>query len=267
MAYYLLGQFRKVLHILLRETLARRQDYALAGMDAQRVEILHVADGNAAVGSIAHDFELYLLPSLERLLDEHLRGEGKSLGTELLELGVVVDEAGAEAAEGIGGAKNERIAEVARGGPGLFEAFGRVRLDGEYVYFVEALDEQFAVFRVHDGLYRRAQHLDAVLLKDSAAIQVDAAIKRRLAPERKEYALRPLLRYDFLYEERGNGQEVYPVRYTFGGLYGRDVGVDQDRFHPILAQGLQGLRSRVVEFSCLADLKCTGSEQENLLDR
>ena len=65
MTDYLLGQSGKVVDILLRKALAGSKHYALSGMDAQRVEILHVADRDAPVRSIAYDFELYLLPALQ----------------------------------------------------------------------------------------------------------------------------------------------------------------------------------------------------------
>jgi len=52
----------------------RRSDHdTLAGMDAERVEVLHVADRDAVVETVAHHLVLYLLPALERLLDQYLR--------------------------------------------------------------------------------------------------------------------------------------------------------------------------------------------------
>src|SRR5262249_24149020 len=52
--------------------LAWRDDDAIAGMDAQRVEVLHVADSDAAVGADADHLILDLLPSSKVVLDQHL---------------------------------------------------------------------------------------------------------------------------------------------------------------------------------------------------
>ena len=41
-------------------------------MDSHRVEVLHVADGDAGVAEVAHDLVLDLLPAREVLLDQHL---------------------------------------------------------------------------------------------------------------------------------------------------------------------------------------------------
>ena len=262
----LLGQLRQIVDILLGEALARSEHYALTGMDAKRIEILHVADRDAAVRGIADDLELNLLPSLQRLLDEHLRGEGESLGAEFLKFRIVVDETGAEATQRICGTQDQWITQVVGGSPGLFEVRCRVRLDGKDVYLVETLHGQFAVPGIHNGLDRRSEYLYAILLQHSAAVQFHTAVKRGLSPEREEYALRALLGDDFLDEERSHRQEINMVGDTFGSLYGCDIGVDQDRLHTVFTQGLQRLGAGVVKLAGLAYLECSGTEQDDFLD-
>jgi len=44
-------------------------------MDAQRVEVLHVADRDAVVEAVAHNLILDLFPALEGFLHQHLGGE------------------------------------------------------------------------------------------------------------------------------------------------------------------------------------------------
>ena len=48
-------------------------DDALARVDAQRVEVLHVAHRDAVVVTVAHHLVFYLLPPLQALLHQHLR--------------------------------------------------------------------------------------------------------------------------------------------------------------------------------------------------
>ena len=108
--------------------------------------------------------------------------------------------------------------------------------------------------------------MDVVSFKDTPFIEFNSAVQGCLSAERKQDTLRLLLRYHLLDKEGGDRQEVYPVRDSFGGLDGCDVGVDQDRLYTILPQRLEGLCAGVIKFSCLADLECAGSEQENFLD-
>ena len=52
--------------------LRRRDNDALAGMDAHRVHVLHIAHGDRITVTIAHDFIFNFLPAGEILFDEHL---------------------------------------------------------------------------------------------------------------------------------------------------------------------------------------------------
>ncbi|OQC71841.1 MAG: hypothetical protein BWX50_00176 [Euryarchaeota archaeon ADurb.Bin009] len=53
-----------------------RNDDALAGMDAYRVDVLHAADDDAGIGCIPHHLELDLLPPGDALLHQHLVDPG-----------------------------------------------------------------------------------------------------------------------------------------------------------------------------------------------
>ena len=60
------------LQLAIRERLLRRDRPRVAGVDADRVEVLDRADDDAVAGGVDDDLELELLPALERALDEHL---------------------------------------------------------------------------------------------------------------------------------------------------------------------------------------------------
>ena len=59
--------------LMVGEGLRGSDHDTLAGMDAERVEVLHVADRDAVVETVAHHLVLYLLPTLEGFLDQYLR--------------------------------------------------------------------------------------------------------------------------------------------------------------------------------------------------
>ena len=265
MAYYVYGGLAQEVELLVGECLRRGNDYALAGMYAQRVEVLHVADRDAVVVAVAHHLGLDLRPAAQRLLDQHLGREREGLARNCVEFGLVLAEARAEASERIGCAYDDGIADRCGGGPCLLEVGGGVRAYRLDAYLVELAYEQLPVLGVDYRLYGRSEHPYAVAFEHSAAVQLDSAVEGRLSSEREQYALRLLLEYDLLDEERGHRQEIHLVRHALGSLHRRDVGVDQDGLYAFLAQGLQRLRAAVVELAGLSYLECSGTEHQYFL--
>ena len=248
------------------EGLRRSDDDALAGMDPERVHVLHVADRDAVVEAVADHLVFDFLPPAQGFLHEHLGREGESLGGDGVQLDLVLAEAGAEPAQGVGRPDDDGIAYLAGGGTGLFKGRRRMRTDGLHADLVQPGHEQFAVLRVDDSFHGGSQDLHAVALQDAAAEQGHAAVERSLAAEGKKDAVRALLLDDFLHERRCHRQEIHLVGHAFRGLDRRDVGVHEDGPDAFLAQGLEGLRTAVVEFSGLADLQRARAQDEHFPD-
>ena len=259
------GELAELMVVAVAERLRRSDHYRLAGVDAQRVEVLHVADSDAVVEAVAHHLILHLLPSAQRLLDEHLRREGECLlhcGEEFL---LIVAEAGAQTAEGVCGPDNHGVAETLSGLAGCLRALHRLALDGLDVDLVELLHEFLAVFGVDDGLHRSAEHLHAVFLQHAVVEELHSAVECRLAAEGEHDAVGTLLLDHLLYEIRGHWKEIYVVGHAFRSLHRGDVGIDQYCLYALFTEGLEGLRARIVEFTGLADLQCPGAEQKHFL--
>ena len=66
---------------VIRQRLRGSDDDTLTRVDTERVEVLHITDGDTVVVAVTDDFVLDFLPALEALLHEDLRGEGKGLTT------------------------------------------------------------------------------------------------------------------------------------------------------------------------------------------
>ena len=83
-------------------------------MDADRVEVLHVADGDAVVVAVAHDLVLDLFPTGNAALDEHLADHGvrQALDDDLDELFLVLGDAAASTAHRVGRADDDRVADL-----------------------------------------------------------------------------------------------------------------------------------------------------------
>ena len=257
------GQLAQLVVVGVRERLAGGDDDALACVDAQRVEVLHVADGDAVVEAVAHHLVLHFLPAAEALLDEHLGREGEGLLDQHVQFLLVVAEARTQSAQGIGGTDDDRIAQLAGGATGVFGVLDGLALDGLHVDFVQFLHEEFAVFGVDDGLHGGAQHLHVVLLEHAFLVEGHAAVQCRLPAKGQHDAVRPLLLDDLLNEVGGDRQEVNLVGHTLRGLHGGDVGVDEDGLDALFLEGLECLRTGVVELAGLADLQRAASEQQD----
>ena len=200
--------------LLVRESLRRRDDDALARVDAQRVEILHIADSDAVIVAVAHHFVLDFLPAAKRLLDEQLRRERQCLGRYSVQFLLIVAEAASKSSERVRGAENDGVAYLSRSSPRLLYGLHGVRAYGLHFDLVEPPDEKLAVLGVHNGLHGRAKYLDVILFQNAAAVEFHSAVQRGLPAEGEQNPLRTLLGYDFLHEIRGHGQEIDSVRYA-----------------------------------------------------
>ena len=124
------GDLAELVVLVVGQCLRGSDDDALPGVDAEGVEVLHIADRDAVVVAVTDDLVLNLLPALEALLDEHLRGEGEGLAAELIQLLLVVAEATAEPPESIGGADDDGVAEAGRCLACLLQSLRGMALDG-----------------------------------------------------------------------------------------------------------------------------------------
>ncbi|RUS29120.1 hypothetical protein BC938DRAFT_481032 [Jimgerdemannia flammicorona] len=79
--------------LLIAKRLTRRDNNRVACVDAEWVKVLHVADGNAVVGSVADDLVLDLFPALHRPLDQQLWRQRERLGCQGVKLRWVVGKA------------------------------------------------------------------------------------------------------------------------------------------------------------------------------
>ena len=185
MADNLDGEGTEFMVFAVGECLRWSDDDALTRMDAEGVEILHVADGDAVVKAVAHHLVLNLFPTLQRFFDEHLGREREGFLCQLVQFLFIVAEAGAETTQCVGSTDDDGIAKVCSCLASLFDGFASVAFDGFHVNLVQFLHEEFTVFGVDDGLNRSAKHTHVVFLKDVLLIEFHAAVEGGLSTERQ----------------------------------------------------------------------------------
>ena len=183
MAHDLDGKLAQLVVLAVGQSLRRGDDDALACVDAEGVEVLHVADRDAVVVGVADDLVLHFLPAFEGLLDQNLIGVGKGVLCAHDELFAVVAEARAHAAERVGGADDDGEADLVRGGQRLLDGVDSDALGGLHVDALEHVGEDLAVLGVYYGLDGSPEDAHVVFLKDFALVQGYAAVQRRLSAE------------------------------------------------------------------------------------
>ena len=246
---------------LVGQRLDGRHDDRVAGVDAERVHVLHRAHRDARVLGVAHDLVFDLLPADQAALDHHLPDRaGAEAGLDALPVGPLrLDDAAAGPAEGERGPDDGRQADGVQGLLGgclarvvvgaLDDERGRVRLVDAF----EQVPERLAVLGHPDRLERRAQEADVVPVQDAGLGQRHRQVQRRLPAQPCQQSLRLLAGDHGL--DRGHRErlQVHGVR---DGRVGHDrgrVGVDEDRAHTLGPERAAGLGAGVVELGRLSD--------------
>ena len=237
-------------------------------MDAHRVHVLDGADDHGVTRLVAHHFHLEFLPADERLLDKDLVVERRleSARDDFAELVRVVRDSTARSAEREAGTDDERpCADFICNRFGLF---GRVGASGlwhvESELFHRVLEE-IAVFRAGNCVRIRADHLDAAFFEDAGALHLHREVERCLSAERGEKRVRLFLPDDRGHRIHGERLDVCRLGHLGIGHHRRGVGVHEDDFVSLPAEGLHGLASGVVELASLSDDDRTRSDDHYLL--
>ena len=157
------------------QRLDRRDDDRVAGVDPERVDVLHRADGDARVVGVAHDLVLDLLPADEAALDHDLADRARpEAGPDPLAVGRLgVDDAATGAAQRERRADDRGQADLAQRRVGRCVALlGRRALDDRrrgvrLVDPVEQVAEQLTVLGHLDRLERGPEQADPVALEDA----------------------------------------------------------------------------------------------------
>ena len=253
------------------QRLDRRHDDRIAGVDAERIDILHGAHGDARVVRIAHDLVFDLLPTDEASLDHDLADRTRpQTRTDAFAVGGLrLDDAAAGPAEregraDDGGQADRRQGLVRRGVTGglgrpFDDEAGCVRL----IDPVEQVAERLAVLGHPDRLQGRAEEPDRMAFEDARVGHGDGEIERGLAAEAGEQAVRALLRDHRFDRFDREWLEVDDVRHGWVGHDRGRVGVDEDRPDPLGTKGAAGLGAGVVELRGLPDDDGAGAEDQH----
>ena len=237
-------------------------------MDAHGVDVLHAADADGRVVVVAHHLELDLLVTLDAFFDEHLMHgrNGECVAHQLAQLGFVVGEAAARAAQREGRTQHHRITDPVSHLGRLFDRHGDLRLDDRLAQRFAQLLEQLAVLGTLDRLERGAQNLDLALLENPLLGQLHGEVQARLSAQSRNDGVRTLVADDLGDVLQRQGLHVDLVGDMRIGHDRGGVRVDEDHLVSLFFERQTRLRARVVELCGLSDDDRTRPDDHYLLD-
>ena len=207
--------------LLIRQSLTRGNNDTVTGVDSERVEVLHVANGNTVVVSVTNNLVLNLLPALEGLLDENLGGERQRAGGQVTELIGVGSEARTQTTKGVSRPDNDGVAN-------LLGSLDGGRFGNRNINLVQGLGEEITVLTGLQGLDGGTENLDTVAFKGAHAVHLHTQVQGGLTTEGEENTIGALALNDVGNILGGDGEVVDFIRKLVVGLDSRNVGVDQD---------------------------------------
>lgn len=225
---------------------------------------LHVTHGDTVVPAISNNFILNLLPTLHTLLDQNLRTSSKGFATQLSQLLHILGKTRTQTTESVSSSNNDGETNSLGGFNCLGQVNGSGRLGALLANLFHSTSKHFSVFGGDDGLDGSTEYLDTEFGK--LVLELDTDVQGGLTTESTVDTIGLLVLDDFEHKFGGDGKEVNLVRETLGGLNSGNVRVNEDGVNTFLLQGLDGLRTGVVEFTSLSDGETTGTKDKNLLD-
>ena len=235
-------------------------------MDPHRVQVLHVADGDAVVGAVPDHLVFDLFPADQRPFQEYL-GDGAGRQARLgcgLELLFGVRDAATAAAEGVSRANDQGKPHPVRRLSGLLQGAHGDVLRFRLGDFVQEAAEELAVFGAADRLQGGAQHADVIPVQHPGVGQGHRQVEAGLPSQRGQEAIGPLPPYDSFEDFDGERLDEYVVGDALVGHDRCRVGIDQDCFDALFPEGFAGLGAGVIELRSLANDDWAGADYQHL---
>ena len=172
---------------VISKGLGRSYYNTVTGMDADRVNIFHVADGNYIACAVTHYLVLDLFPSCDAALYQNLSytGETKTICKNLLQFFLIVSDTAAASAQGICRTKNNRITDLIGECNTIFQVLNNQRRSYRLTDLLHGCLELQTVFCLLNGLGSGSDKFYTGLLEESSLIQLHSQVGD-LLPVRQE---------------------------------------------------------------------------------
>ena len=143
-------------------------------MNADRVKVLHVTNGNHVALCVAHYLIFNFLPAGNALFNQHLMNGGKTqaVRADFAQLLGIVTNAAAGAAHGKGRAHDNRVADFLGKAQSILQRFHYFRRNNRLVQLLHRVFKELTVLRTVNGVGAAAQKTHTLLFQKAAAVQL-----------------------------------------------------------------------------------------------
>ena len=266
--YDLQGAVPEHMILLVGQGLGGADHDAVAGVDAHRIDIFHVADGDGGVVGIPHDFVFYFFKALDGFLHQHLMDGRKHKGIfhDLMTFGLVVCKAAARAAQREGGAQHHGITDL-RGDlqaffNGICDIGGQHRLTQRLAELLELL----TILCLSDTGAFRSKQFRAALPQNAFLLQLHGKVQARLSADAGQNGIRALVANDLCDIFQSQRLHIHLICDGGVGHDGGGVGVAQHHLIALLLQSQTSLCTGIVKLCRLTDDDGAGTDDEDLFD-
>ena len=251
--------------LFIRQSYCGGDDDGVAGMDAYRVEVFHGAHRDHIAAAVAHHLEFHFFPTSDAAFHQNL-GNGtqpQASFADTFQIGAVVADAAAAAAQSKSGAHDDRVADFLGKCQRVLQCiddFGRNHwlADGFHGIF-----KHLAIFCFVDRIRVCAQQHYIMFLQEPGFGQLHRKGQARLPAQCGQNAVRLFFFDDALNGFQCQRLDVNMVGHGVVGHNGGGVGIDQNNFQALFLQRTAGLRACIVKLGGLPDNDRTGTNDHN----
>ena len=237
-------------------------------MYTHRVYVLHIAYGNRCVITVTHYLVLYLLVSLDALLNEHLMSwrNRKCTANHLSKFRFVIRKSAARASERKRRPEHNRESNPASNLEPFIFIICNLRLQHRLTEFLAQLLEQLPVLGTLDAVTLGTKQLRSALAQHTFFIQLHCEIESGLSADSRQNGIRSLVP-DYPGEIfQGERFHINLVRHRRISHYRRRIGIAQYHFITLFSKRYACLGTGVVELCCLSDHDWPRPDYENFPD-
>ena len=192
---------------------------------------------------VSNNLKLYLLPSLEALLNKHLRSKREGRFCQFCEFLLIVANTRAKTSKCICRTYHDWVANLSCSRFCLFKALACLRNRYLKVYLIEFFHKEVTIFCVHDSLYACSEHLNAIFLQHSTKVEFSTAVQCRLSTKGKHNTIWALFLDNLRNEVCVYRKEVDLICNTLTCLDSSYVRVYENRTYSFFSKSLQSLRT------------------------
>ena len=248
--------------------LGRAHHNGVAGVDAHRIQIFHITNGDGGIIAVPHHFVFDFLVATDALFNEYLMDRGKlqavaQKGQQLL---FIVGKPAAGSAQSKRRTQHHGISNF----PSDFYAFlygvGDVGGQHRFAQLFTQLLEQFPVLCPFDTAAAGSQQFGAAFPQYALFLQLNGKVQAGLSADSRQDGVGALIADNFGDVFQRQRFHIDLVRNGGVGHNGGGVGVAQDNLITLFPQSQTGLCAGIVEFGGLTDDNGAGADDENFVN-